>query len=420
MLNSKEKYADKAFQKELNNLQINCVKCNWNGKLIEYTEHYKKHQDVICEYCNCSFSSVDSLKMHLDEKTGNCPKQLINCSYNTLGCKDQYVRQYQDQHMSEGAPKHLSLVYEDINPRLSLLESQIHELTNSRHETIDDSRIISTISSENNNEMAAESPSSGTKTKSKSSSKDADASIKKAKSVDNDIASKLTIMEFSQNNLRDDLIKYIRYYEKLQKELDETKENEKKQKEQLDNLQKTLTIAQATIMNLEERLIAQEKVSYNGTLIWKITNVNDKIQEAQSGRQPSVYSPPFYTHQNGYKMCGRIYLNGDGMGRNTHVSLFFVIMRGEYDALLRWPFRQKVTFILIDQSQGENRENIIDAFRPDPNSNSFKRPTSEMNIASGIPLFCALSKLKSTDHEYLKEDCLFIKIIVDSRDLVDI
>ena len=44
----------------------------------------------------------------------------------------------------------------------------------------------------------------------------------------------------------------------------------------------------------------------------------------------------------GYKMCARLYLNGDGMGKGTHVSLFFVVMRGAYDALLKWPFRQKV------------------------------------------------------------------------------
>lgn len=41
-------------------------------------------------------------------------------------------------------------------------------------------------------------------------------------------------------------------------------------------------------------------------------------------------------------MCLRLYLNGDGTGRGTHLSLFFVVMRGPNDALLRWPFNQKV------------------------------------------------------------------------------
>ena len=40
-------------------------------------------------------------------------------------------------------------------------------------------------------------------------------------------------------------------------------------------------------------------------------------------------------------MCIRAYLNGDGIGENTHLSLFFVIMKGEYDPLLVWPFDYK-------------------------------------------------------------------------------
>ena len=50
----------------------------------------------------------------------------------------------------------------------------------------------------------------------------------------------------------------------------------------------------------------------------------------------------FYTAKYGYKLCLRLYLNGDGTGKRTHLSLFIVIMRGEYDALLPWPFRNKV------------------------------------------------------------------------------
>ena len=47
-------------------------------------------------------------------------------------------------------------------------------------------------------------------------------------------------------------------------------------------------------------------------------------------------------HSNGYKMCIRAYLNGDGSGYKTHFSVFFVLMRGEFDPLLKWPFEYKV------------------------------------------------------------------------------
>lgn len=54
------------------------------------------------------------------------------------------------------------------------------------------------------------------------------------------------------------------------------------------------------------------------------------------------FATAFYTSKYGYKMCLRVYLNGDGTGRGTHLSLFFVVMKGPNDALLRWPFNQKV------------------------------------------------------------------------------
>lgn len=57
---------------------------------------------------------------------------------------------------------------------------------------------------------------------------------------------------------------------------------------------------------------------------------------------PFFCSSAFYSSKYGYKMCLRLYLNGDGTGRGTHLSLFFVVMRGKYDALLKWPFSQKV------------------------------------------------------------------------------
>lgn len=41
-------------------------------------------------------------------------------------------------------------------------------------------------------------------------------------------------------------------------------------------------------------------------------------------------------------MCLRIFLNGEGRSKGSYVSLFLVLLKGEYDALLQWPFAQKV------------------------------------------------------------------------------
>ena len=86
-------------------------------------------------------------------------------------------------------------------------------------------------------------------------------------------------------------------------------------------------------------------------------------------------------------MCAKICLNGNGLGKGTHLSLLFVMFRGEYDVLQTWPFQKKLTMMLLNQGNGEH---IIDVFYSDPLSSSFKRPKSDMNIACGFPLFVPL------------------------------
>jgi hypothetical protein len=137
--------------------------------------------------------------------------------------------------------------------------------------------------------------------------------------------------------------------------------------------------------------------------------------DAQSERQTSIYSPPFYSSPTGYKMRARLYLHGDGNARRTHMSLFFVLMRGPNDAILKFPFNYKVTFCLYDQTP--QLRHIIDSFRPDIKSNSFQRPRSEMNIASGIPKFFPLAMIQQEGNPYVRDDTMFIKVMVDFGDM---
>ncbi|KAJ6633663.1 hypothetical protein lerEdw1_014333 [Lerista edwardsae] len=174
-------------------------------------------------------------------------------------------------------------------------------------------------------------------------------------------------------------------------------------------LERSIALKDLALAEMERTVQEMEASSHDGVFIWKITDVARKRQEAIAGRSPAIFSPAFYTSRYGYKMCLRIYLNGDGTGRGTHLSLFFVVMKGPSDALLRWPFNQKVTLMLLDQN---NREHVIDAFRPDVTSSSFQRPVSDMNIASGCPLFCPIAKMESRN-SYVRDDTLFIKAIVD-------
>ena len=110
-------------------------------------------------------------------------------------------------------------------------------------------------------------------------------------------------------------------------------------------------------------------------------------------------------------MCARLYPLGDGIGRSSHISFFFVVIMGENDAILLWPFRQRVTLTLLDQSLAQRH--ISETFLPDANSFSFQRPTSGMNVASGCPRFVSHELLESRQNAYLKDGVMFLKVSVD-------
>ena len=234
-----------------------------------------------------------------------------------------------------------------------------------------------------------------------------------------ELLQRITTEEGKTANLELLLVEGNRLNEELQRKVSTVARQQESSSGTTDRLQRqfesmshSLALRNVMLTDLDEYVRQQEVSSHDGILLWKITEFAKRRQDAVSGQQTSFYSPCFFTSRYGYKMCARIYLNGDGIGRGTHISVFFVVMRGEYDALLRWPFRQKVTFMLLDQN---NVEHVIDSFRPDPNSSSFQRPRRETNIASGCPTFCPLSELN--DHAYVRDDTLFLKVIVDTTDL---
>ena len=173
-------------------------------------------------------------------------------------------------------------------------------------------------------------------------------------------------------------------------------------------LEKLLRSKNSEIEDRDFRLSLIENSSYDGNMVWKIPQFSQRMTDAENGKYTSIFSLPFYTSRYGFKMCLRLYILGDGIGKNTHMSLFFVIMKGEFDNILQWPFTHKVTFKLLNQTGGRD---ILDTFQPDPMSSSFKKPKSDMNIASGCPRFVSHQDLKNGG--FVLDDTIFIRCTVD-------
>ncbi|XP_030130887.1 TNF receptor-associated factor 3 isoform X2 [Taeniopygia guttata] len=398
--------------------ELPCPRADCKEKILrkdlpDHVEKTCKYRETTCKYCK---SQVPMIMLQKHEDT-ECPCVMVSCphkcSVKTL-MRSEGTNQQIKAHEASSAVQHVNLLKEWSNAlenKVALLQNESLE-KNKSIQTLHNQICSFEIEIERQKEMLRNNES-----KILHLQRVIDSQAEKLKELDKEIR------PFRQNWEEADSMKSsveslqnrVTELESVDKTAGQGARNTSLLETQLSRHDQMLSVHDIRLADMDLRFQVLETASYNGVLIWKIRDYKRRKQEAVMGKTLSLYSQPFYTGYFGYKMCARVYLNGDGMGKGTHLSLFFVIMRGEYDALLPWPFKQKVTLMLMDQ--GPSRRHLGDAFKPDPNSSSFKKPTGEMNIASGCPVFVAQTVLENGT--YIKDDTIFIKVIVDTSDLPD-
>ena len=192
----------------------------------------------------------------------------------------------------------------------------------------------------------------------------------------------------------------------------------------LNNTQIQLNSAQEAIRKLEEKLeettveVEECKETANGlerklgeetgVHTWKISDFGKVLREAISGNETGIESDIFYDCN--YKFFLSLHPNGASSKFSDHLSIYFHILKGEYDAMLSWPFSKKVTFTLIDQQENpEDRENIVHSFKADPkDKDCFGRPAEEAYAGYGNSKFVSHDKLRK--RRYIMDDTIFIQV----------
>ena len=137
--------------------------------------------------------------------------------------------------------------------------------------------------------------------------------------------------------------------------------------------------------------------------------------EQQKTNNDIWFSPSFYTHPRGYRMCLRVDANGIGAGKDTHVSVFIYLMRGEFDKYLKWPFRGAITIQLLNQIEDkEHHENTVHFTDNTPDAYASRVNSGERAPGLGWPRFIsyhALNYNKAKNYQYLKYDCLHFRFV---------
>lgn len=94
-----------------------------------------------------------------------------------------------------------------------------------------------------------------------------------------------------------------------------------KERERAHILEHELGTINIRLVETDIKLHKLQTVTYNGALYWKISGYTKKKADAISGKILSFFSEPFHTSHGGYKLCGRIYLDGNGTGKLYYIYI---------------------------------------------------------------------------------------------------
>ncbi|XP_023686168.2 TNF receptor-associated factor 5 [Paramormyrops kingsleyae] len=392
-----------------------CPHCQKHYMLIQLMDH----ESTICPAVKvqCPHNCQQMIKRHkLKDHYHECPEVVTDCIYKKYGCCVREKRVKVQVHEDAALNDHLLLVLESNTK----LEKQIDDLQQNlvlkHHEFQERTNLVSSLEREFKplaQQMTRSDHMLSTLQRSLEEQKDRVSAIQ--------LQLQQLTQAFSQDSGRTELAQLRCSLDNLKQQVSVIEGLKERLVMLEDNYMRHTRLLNIHVDQLrrnEERFHELESTSYNGKLIWKIRDYQKKKKEtAAEGR--ALFSSPFYTSRSGYKLSARAYLNGDGSGRGTHLSLYVVLMRGDFDALLPWPFQQSVALTVMDQSG--SRKDVTTVFKPDPNSSSFHRPTSDMNVATGFPSFVSHAELEATkDAVFVKDETLFIKVKVDTTGLEDL
>ena len=127
------------------------------------------------------------------------------------------------------------------------------------------------------------------------------------------------------------------------------------------------------------------------------------------------FSDPVYSHFGGYKMCVRVDANGVDGGKGTHVSVCIVLMRGDNDDKLKWPFKGTIKVSLLNQLEdGQHHSMVIwSSDRDIPKDISGRVSEGRASRGWGLCEFIPQQDLGycgDKNCQYLKDDSLFFRV----------
>ena len=356
-------FPDKGLKRSLYSLKVRCSQqkdgCEWTGELRQLDEHLNTDPQPEKQLNGCQFVE-------------------INCIYN---CRNQLQRRYIQNHQIKDCPKRLfgcehchdyKSTYDDVTNN--------HWPVCGSFPVLCPNKCGSTIQCQNiNSHVADECP---------------------LTTINCDFhhvgcAVKLPRQDMPEH-LRENLVTHISLlatsHAKQQDKITSQEAEIRSLKTELEPMKQLLKTA-PPIVNSRPL----------GVPVLTMTNFQQHNRD-----KDQWYSPPVYTHHQGYKICLSVNANGWVTGKE-HVSVFVHFMRGEFDNSLKWPFRGVISCQLLDQVDGKDHKTDTNTYDDKTPNKCCTRVTEGERLHSGwrFPKFIAHSELEP---KYLRNDTLLFQI----------
>lgn len=133
------------------------------------------------------------------------------------------------------------------------------------------------------------------------------------------------------------------------------------------------------------------------------------VNHSQSGNR--WYSHPFFTYENGHKMC-----MSTNVSRESGVlSVWLHLMKGPHDDTLKWPLRGKFEIKLLNQISDNKHHSVMLTYDDKVDGNSSDRVTDDRVTTTkgwGFSPFFSLENLQEASKtcQFLKGNCIYFQV----------
>jgi len=388
--------------------EVNCQHCQILGEQQfiegEHEEMCPKYPLVCPNKCEAKNVLREDMQAHKKE----CPLEMVQCQYSTVGCNTMIVRKNLLKHNQEKMEEHLSFT-------MSELVSTRDELTATKQCLLSTKQQLACTIENNIQQLKF--------AEKRLDDSEQQLALTKIRLNGNErrLNDNEQRLDDNQQRLDDNELRLDDNEQRLSTNEDQLAEAEQQLEFKTDDVMERL---QGEIEEIEQRLRLEMDRKLQQTMKqvqWTVhlnTRANNddqtfpaiiKLSEFERMKDDDDYwfSDTFYTHKDGYNLQLKVFPNGNDVGEGTHVSVYLYMEEGDDDDKLTWPMKKMLRVRLLNQisdSQHHSEMHSITAKRTATHCDRWIWYAHKF-----IPHFDLLY-YSTADRKFLLNDCLIFEV----------